>query len=386
MSDHALLSPSSAKRWIHCPPSARICAQFPDTSSQYAAEGTLAHSIAELKLTKHFTAAIGPRKYSAALKTLKAEPQYKPERDGYTDAYLEYIKSIAMRFPSSPYVAVEKRVALGEFVPESFGRVDCIVLAQQELHVIDFKYGKSVQVEAEKNPQLMLYGLGALSAYCLIYPIQDVHIHIFQPRIGGADEWSISADDLRAWAAEIQPRAKLAFDGGGEFACGEWCQFCEAKGQCRACAEQQLSLANFQYRKPPLLTPAEVGEAITTGRQLSAWLKAVEETALSALLLGEEVPGWKAVEGRAVRQWTDPEAAFAAAIQNGVNEDMLYERKPLTLAAVEKTVDKTFFDSVLAPYVTKPRGKPTLAPESDGRTIFDTATHAADVFGGIENE
>ena len=383
---HAILSPSSAERWIHCPPSARINAAAPQTDTVYTREGTLAHAVAELKARKHFLC-LGPQKYAAALKKLKKDELWQDEMDGYTDDYLDALKEIWAGYDSPPHVALEVRVDFSEYVPEGYGTADCLMVGTVNnvttLNVIDFKYGRGVDVSAEANPQMMLYALGALLDYDPIYEIQDVHMTIVQPRIKREpDTWEATAGYLRSWAHYvIQPAAKLAAAGEGDYAEGEWCRWCAIRGSCRARAEANLQAARLDFKPPAQLTDSEVGEALTMGSRLNTWLNDVIEYALGACLDGREIPGYKAVEGRSVRAWTDADAAFTAARAAGVPEEMLYERKPVTLAALEKIMGKKQFTEAMGEYVTTPPGKPTLARIDDRRKAITNRSSAEEDFG-----
>jgi hypothetical protein len=390
---HAILPASGAARWMTCTPSARLEEQFPDTGSEYAAEGTLAHSMAELKVRKKFVEPMGPKKCNTRLNKLKKAPLYQDEMDRYTDDYLDYVSGVVMSYKTAPHVAVELKLDLSRYAPESFGTGDCIVLGGDTLHVIDFKYGKGVVVDVEHNPQLMLYGLGALDAYGLFYNPSRVILTIFQPRAEGdtVKEWEISRDELVNWGVfTVRPAAQLAFDGKGEFKPGEWCRFCRARAQCRARANVNTALEDFgtpnsktetgKLPLPPLLTDAEVGEVLCKAVDLEKWATDLKEYALSAVLAGKEIPGWKAVEGRSKREFDDMAAAFDAIKAAGIDEAMLYERKPLTLAAVEKEIGKGKFAEIAGTHVVTPPGKPTLAPESDKRLPYNPKPTAAEDF------
>jgi hypothetical protein len=339
---------------------------MPDTTSEYAAEGTLAHKIGELKLRKRFTTSLTQKKFKAELDKLKTDPLYNPEMDGTTDEYLDAVNEIAMAFLETPYVALEQTVDFSDWVPDGYGTADCVLIGNGILHVIDYKHGKGVPVPAEGNAQLILYALGAYVRYGLFYDIQKVRWTIVQPRNGGVSEtpeWDVPF--LLSWAeGYVRPRALMAANGEGEYRSGEWCRFCKANAVCRARSDRNLALEEFHAAPPALLAPTELGAILTRATDLQAWLSDVEEYVLSALLNGEEIPGWKAVEGRAVRVWTDQDAAFKAAMEAGTPEEMLYERKPVTLAALEKIMGKKNFQ-VLTPYVHTPPGKPTLAREDD---------------------
>ncbi len=378
---HAILSPSSAKRWINCPPSALINAEAPQQDTVYTREGTLAHAVAELKARKYFLG-VGPRKYAADLKKLKTDELWQDEMDRHTDTYLEVLKDLAAAFPEPPHVALEVQVNFSEYVPEGFGTADCLMIGGNVLQIVDFKYGKGVDVDAVENPQMMLYALGALLDYEAIYDIDLVRMAIVQPRTKAEPAtWEISAEGLRRWAgAVVAPAAALAAKGKGEFAEGDWCRFCAIRGSCRARAGANTALEDFGMKLPPELNNEEVARALTLGQRLASWLSDLQDYALRACLEGREIPGFKAVEGRSVRAWTNQDDAFNAARSAGVPEEMLYERKPVTLAALEKLMGKKPFAEALADYVTTPPGKPTLAPESDKRPAITNKTTAEDDF------
>ena len=383
---HALLSPSSASRWINCPPSALLNAEAGDRDTVFTREGTLAHAVAELKARKHFIG-MGPQKYGAALKKLKADELWQDEMDGHTDAYLDALKDIAATFAEMPYVALEQRVDFSGYVPEGFGTADCIMIGGEVLHIVDFKYGKGVEVSAEDNPQLKLYAMGAIEQYMAFYDIFTVRMTIVQPRIKREPgTWELPARDLLRWAEDVvKPAAALATAGEGEFAEGDWCRWCAVRGNCRARASANTVLEDFEMKQPPLLTDEEVGRALTLGRRLKTWLSDLEEYALTACLNGSDVPGWKAVEGRAVRAWTDQDAAFKAAKLAGVPEEMLYKREPVSLAQLEKIMGKKEFAKVFtqprAMFVVTPPGKPTLVGADDKRQAITNKPEPEDDFG-----
>lgn len=259
MSEHALLSASSSKKWINCPPSARLEEQFPDTTSDYAREGTLAHSIAELKVRKYFIEPMSQRTFNSRLKKLQKQELYDPEMLIHTDTYLEYIQGIAYGCKSAPFVTVEKRLDYSDVAPEGFGTGDCILISGDTLHIIDFKYGKGVPIYAEGNTQMMLYAAGAIKAYSMLYAINNVVMSIVQPRLDSISEHTISVSELNEWAESVKPIAELAYKGEGEFQDGDWCKFCRAKATCRKRSENITALEAFGGKLPPLLSDDEVG-------------------------------------------------------------------------------------------------------------------------------
>ncbi len=376
---HAVLSASGAEKWLNCPPSARLEESYPDTSSPYAKEGTLAHEIAEFKTRNYFIETLPKRTFTSKLNKFKKDELYQNEMDEYTESYLEYIKEVAMRYPSKPYIALEKKIDFSKYVPDGYGTCDCIMIHGNDMHIIDFKYGKGVPVSAENNSQLMLYALGALEAYRMLYQIDTVHLSIFQPRIDNISCFEISATNLLSWAVgEVEPKAKLAYDGIGDFKAGEHCRFCKAQAQCRAKAESIISVFPIK-EEPALLTDDEIGLILAKAKELVSWSNAVEDYALNAILSGKEIQGWKAVEGRSVRVFSDADKAFEKIVESGTPEEMLYERKPLSLSQIEKLLGKKEFESIVSSFVIKPQGKPTLAPSDDKRPVFNKA----DVFENI---
>lgn len=377
---HALLSASSAERWINCPPSARLTENMPDTESPHAAEGTLAHSLAELKVRKKFEN-MRKSEYDKRLGEIRKNPLYAPEMDGHTDTYLDCILKAAHGYNKvKPYVVAEKRLDYSAYAPGGFGTCDCAMLCKNDLHIFDFKYGKGVPVSAEDNPQLKLYALGALAEYGFLYDIQSVILHIIQPRIDNISDFTIDVDALTAWGNSIRPAAELAYKGEGEFKCGDHCRFCKAKAICRARAEDFFTLEASAELPKELLSDHEIGEILERASRLKNWVSEVEEYVLSELLSGKSVEGWKAVEGRSNRKITDIDAAFEVLKKEGYDEALLYERKPITLTELEKLVTKKKLEELIGGMIDKPRGKPTLAPESDKRKPY--APDLKEMFGG----
>lgn len=381
---HALLSASGAHRWLSCTPSARLETQFPDKGSDFAAEGTLAHSLAELKVRKYI-GTISAQKYRAEFKKIAENEKYTPEMDTHTDSYLEFIKDKAAEYDTKPFIVPEQRLDFSNIVPEGFGTGDCIMIGGGVLMVIDFKYGQGVKVEAKMNPQMLLYAVGALNAFSMLYDIHTVTMHIFQPRIDNVDTYTVTREFLDIWADSIKPIAEKAYKGEGEYNAGDWCRFCRAKSLCRArAAFSEEPFEKSGGAAPELLSREEIGEILKRADAIKKWIADLEEWSLSELLAGNEVPGWKAVEGRSVRQFSDTDAAFKHLVDSGYDEAVLYERKPITLTAVEKLLGKKDFEARLSEFVIKPPGKPTLAPETDKRAAITNKTTAAEAFGSAE--
>lgn len=379
---HALLSASSAHRWLHCTGSPLLEKEFPDTTSVYAQEGTLAHELCELKLKK-YTTVMPKGTYTRAHNKIMKSELWQNEMEGTSETYLEYVKEIMLSCEIAPAVLIEKRVDFSRYVPEGFGTADCLILAGDTLHVIDYKHGKGVVVDADHNQQMMLYALGAMDELSLLYRFKSVHMTIVQPRVNNISEFTMTADELREWGESVvKPKAEAAISGKGEFEAGDWCRFCRAKQQCKTRYESNDSLyPELSARHDPrLITLEELGEYLKRGRDMAAWLEDMKEYALSESLAGADVPGWKAVEGRGSRAFTDTDAAVDTLIKNGIDESVLYERRVLTLAQMEKAVGKKAFGEIVGNLVVKNPGKPTLVEESDKRPKITNQPTAADVF------
>lgn len=381
---HALLSASSAHRWLKCTKSARLEEQFPDTTSEAAKEGTLAHELAELRVRNYFRPAdVSKRKLTFAIKKMKEDPLWDDEMLVHTETYLDFIKQTALKLPTEPYVEVEKRVDYSQYAPDGFGTADMIMIQGNTLFVIDFKYGKGVPVSAEENPQMMLYALGAYESCKILYPIERIRLAIVQPRLpDGITEWECPLGELLEFGEYVRERAALAMDGDGEFAPGEkTCKFCRARKQCRARSDYNVKQAFDLGELPPLITNEEAGKRLLAMRDVAAYQKDLQEWALSECLEGKEVPGWKAVEGRRSRDWTDMDAAFKKLTKSGVvAEEILWEKKPLTLAQVEKTIGKKDFADAVGEFVIQKPGKPALVEVSDKRQAITNKVTAQEAF------
>lgn len=378
---HALLSASGAHRWMNCTPSAILETQFPDTTSEAAKEGTLAHELAEAKVM-HYMHIDGftKRKLTTRINKMKKNPLWQDEMDKYTDEYLDFIKTEALSYKVHPFVKVEEKIDLTAYVPDGFGTADCIIIAAGVLQVIDLKYGKGVPVSPERNEQLMLYALGAYAKYGFLFDIRSVKLSIVQPRIDNTSSWVITIDSLLEFGEMVKEKANVAIKGEGTHNPGDWCRFCRARRNCRARADENVKLAFATEKKPPLITNEEVGEYLRLGEDVAKWLSDLKDYALTECLAGKDVPGWKAVEGRSLREWTNMEEAFNAISKDGMDEAMLYERKPLSLAQVEKLMGKAHFNDVCMMYVTKKPGKPTLVMESDKREAITNKIPADEAF------
>lgn len=363
---HAILSASSSERWLHCPPSTRLCEAYEDKGSDYAAEGTDAHTLCEYRLKQ----ALG----IPAEDPIENLSWYNEEMEECATGYAAYVVElleIAKQTCTDPVVMIEQRVDFSRWVQDGFGTADCILIADGVLNIVDYKHGKGVEVSAEGNTQLSLYSLGALEIFDGIYDIDTVRMTIFQPRKSNISVDQMDKADLYEWAdTELSQKAQLAYEGQGDFSCGEWCRFCKAKAECRERAEANLALARYEFQAPALLDDEEIADILGKVDALTAWASDVKEYALQKAISGKEWTGWKLVEGRSNRKYTS-EAIVAATVE-GAGFDP-YERKVLGVTAMQKMLGKSRFEELLAPYIEKPQGKPTLVPESDKRPAINTA-------------
>ena len=374
---HAELPPSSAERWKNCPGSVALAKQFPqDTTSSYAEEGTHAHAVAELKL-RYVNGEINSSNFTRKLNKLKKSEYWCGEMDEATNYYMEAVLEIRDEAGEGAELLIEQHFGLDEWVPESFGTSDAVVIGDGVINVIDLKYGKGVKVDAVGNPQLRLYGLGAAGLFEGIYDFDRVRMTIIQPRLDHISTEEITLEELRRWAAEeIRPAAEEALSGSGRTVCGDWCRFCPAKAVCRTRAEYCLELARDDFRKPPLLTAEEIGEVLKRAETIKKWAEEVADYALQQALAGEHYDGWKVVEGRSNRKYADETKVVQTLKNAGFDEAMLYERKLLGITAMEKLVGKKKLTETLGDLIIKPAGKPVLVPESDKREAINTAEQA----------
>ena len=357
---HAVLSASSSHRWLSCTPSARLEQEFEDRETEAAAEGTAAHALCEHKLRR-------------ALKMQSRRPvsQYDcEEMETCTDGYVQFVLETlaeAKRHCADPIVSIEQRLDFSCYVPEGFGTGDCVIIADHTLRIIDFKYGQGVLVEAENNPQMMLYALGALHAYDALYDVDEVAMTIYQPRRENISTWTISVDALKAWAKEVlTPRARLAFEGKGDYRPGAWCVFCRAAVKCRARAEEKLALAQYEFAQPPILSDSEIEDILGRLDDLTRWAEEIRAYAQDAAVNhGKQWRGYKVVEGRSIRKYTDEAAVIDAASAAGYHD--IFRRTLLPITEMEKLMGRQEFAKILGGLVVKPAGKPTLVPISDKR-------------------
>ena len=366
MADHAVLSASGSHRWLNCTPSARLELEFENTGSEAAKEGTAAHALCEHKL-----------KRALHMRSRRPVSDYdSDEMEECTDAYVDFVMEqyeAAKQVCEDPVILIEQRLDFSCYVPDGFGTGDCLIISDDRLHIIDFKYGMGVLVEAEDNPQMKLYALGALAVYDALYDIREVSMTIFQPRRENVSTWTIPVEDLKAWAEnELKPRAKMAYDGEGEYLPGEWCTFCRAAVRCRARAEEKLKLAQTEFRMPPLLTDAEIEDILAVLPDLTKWANEITAYALdTALNHGKEWNGFKVVQGRSVRKYRDEAAVAEAAKEAGYKD--IYRQSLIPLTEMQRLMGKDKFEEILGGLITKAPGRPTLVPKSDKRPAMNVS-------------
>lgn len=410
---HALLSASSSKQWLHCPPSVRLQENFPNESSVYAAEGTFAHEICEYKVRKYL---------HERVRRPQSEEFDTEEIEQITDVYAEFVISIIEKMKENgcePLAFVEERVNYSHIAPSGFGTADMLIIGKDEngkglLHIVDFKAGKGIFVDADHNSQMMLYALGGLAAYGFLYDIEIVRMSIIQPRLDNISTCEMSVTELEEWGESIKPIAKLAYEGKGEQKPGDWCRFCRAKPVCKACADESLALCREDFldldagafddtvdesdmtapykadtqtavfKQPGLIPISKLAKILPTLNRISSWIEAVFAFVSSeAINHGIPIPGYKVVEGRSKRVFTDTKAVVDTAVQNGYTD--LYKQTLITLTEFEKMMGKKKFNELLSQYVAKPPGKLVLVPESDPREPVDLTTPSQE-FSALPDE
>lgn len=385
MSAHALLSPSSASRWLACTPSAKLSLEFPDTAGEAAKEGTLAHSLCELLISNKLKP-LNRSEYKKLYTPITQSEYFNGQMLEHCEEFAIFVMeryNEALAHTADAQIYLEQRLSFDEYMPGQFGTADVTIVADHTLQVIDFKYGKGVGVASHENKQMMIYGLGALSAFDFIYDITEVEMTIYQPRTENISTYSTTSKALKHWGdTELRSKAALALEGAGEFVPGEHCRFCKVKPRCKALSSYNLELLVHDFKEPGLLTDSEIADVLTRSSMFTQWLTAVDDYALKYTLEGNKLPGYKLVEGRANRKYAD-EAAVANTLIEGklATADQVY--KPQTLIGItdmEKLVGKKTFEEVLGKLVIKPNGKPTLAPESDKRQAINSLSQAAEDF------
>lgn len=372
---HALLSPSAAHRWMNCTAAPRLEANEPESESPFAQEGTLAHAYCAKHLKEFLNLNV-----DAEVKEIQElnEAYHSGEMDEYTETY----KTIVLeKFNESrtktkdAQLLVEVKLDFSKYVPEAFGTADAIIITDGTMEIIDFKYGKGIKVSAIENPQMMIYALGAWEEFNFEYNIKRVRMTIVQPRIDNLSEYELTIEELLAWANDqLKPKAQEAWDGNGNQAPGEWCQFCKVKHCCKALAERAVTTAE-KFTDPKLVSKEDMEKWILPNiATIKTWLAGIEEYALQQALDGTQYQGYKIVAGRSIRKITDSVAVQQLLKDHGYDEQAFMKPSELRgISDLEKILGKKAFTALCADYIEKPQGKPTLVPDSDKRPAFNSA-------------
>lgn len=373
---HAILSASGASRWMACPPSARLEQGFENKTSEYAEEGTLAHELGELGLRKAL-GEISTRKYNSEIKKIEAHELYSADMPDYveiyTDTCMEKVSEAKAKTPDAVF-KVEQRLDFSEWVPEGFGTGDFVIIADGTMEICDLKYGKGVPVSANNNKQMMLYALGAIQEFSFLYDIEKVRMTIIQPRLDNISTFEVMADDLLKWAEEyVKPTADLAFKGEGEFCAGDHCQFCRAKAVCKARADKNMELAQYDFQKQDTMDNNDIAFVLSRVDELVKWASDVKDYALEQALQGEEYEGFKVVEGRSNRKWSSEDKVGQILTGEGFERSIIYTTKLDGISKIENAIGKKEVQRLLGDYIIKPPGKPTLVPISDKREPYNPA-------------
>lgn len=377
---HALLSASGASRWLACTPSARLENDFgKNESSVYAKEGTLAHELGELMIRRDILNIISEDQYNYGLEQIMENELFNEEMLDVVPTYVDYVSQQfeeAKLRTNDARLEIEQKLDLREYIPESFGTSDAIIISDDILEVIDYKHGKGIPVSAEANKQMMVYALGSLAKYSMMYDINTIKMTVVQPRIDNISSWDISVDELIDWAeTELKVKAEMAFKGEGELVVGDWCRFCSVKNKCRALYEENIKIAEYDFKEPRLLNDNEISDILLRTPALVEWANAISEYAQKqAIEEGKVWPGFKLVEGRANRKWVDEDTVVQALFSRlpDLNDEDVYTQKLKSITAIEQKIGKAKFAKLLSDIVVKPQGKPTLVQESDKRQAISS--------------
>lgn len=371
---HAILSASTSSRWLVCTPSAILEAKFEDQPSEYADEGTLAHRLAEVEL-RHKLKRIEAIEYAEELEDIYSHPAFNESMQDYVNDYVTFVLESYAESGKGAQIFLESRLDLSEYVPEGFGTTDVNIINDEILDVIDLKYGKGVSVSAEDNKQMMLYGLGSLREFELSYSVKEVRMTIYQPRIDNYSSFTMSADALRKWGDEVlRPKATIAFKGEGEFVPGDHCRFCKVKPNCKANAKYQLDMAKYEFADPMLLTPDEISDILKRSDNFINWINSVNQFALDkAVHEGVKWPGFKVVEGRSNRKYSDELKVGTLLLTRGFTEGVIFNKKLVGITEMQKRIGKESFEKLVNPLLIKPPGSPTLTVDEDKRPEYNSA-------------
>ena len=379
MGEHAKLSASGSHIWLNCTPSVRMSEGIPDRQTAFTEEGTTAHKLAELLIDSLIIGSVKPTSFTRALERIGKSEYYSEEMYGYVKSYVNCVDGVysGVQARSEDYeLLTEQRLDFSAWVPGGFGTGDVVIIADGTLTVIDLKYGKGVPVDAHENPQLMLYGLGAYDSFSLSNDIRKVRMIINQPRLDSISEYELPVEELLKWGEEVvKPRALMAMNGEGEAHPGDWCRFCKCRATCRARAEDALEVAKHEFKEPALLTDEEVADVLEKAGRIQSWISDVKEYAQEEAENGRQWPGWKLVEGRSTRKYSDPQEVEKRLLAAGFEKVLIYKDPELLgITAMEKVVGgKKKLETICEGLIVKPAGAPVLVPESDKRPAINSA-------------
>lgn len=389
---HALLSPSAAKQWITCTPSVRLGQSFADRDSVEAQEGTLAHSLSDLFIKRKLRW-IKEVDYKREIKEIERHELYSESMLDYCEEYTIYVLEKyhnALKRNKDAKLYLEERVDLSDYAQESFGTADRTILADEIMDVIDLKFGKGVPVSAFENEQAMMYALGMYIRYHFLFTIRVIRITIYQPRINNINTFEITPEKLLWWAENVlRPAAVKAFAGEGEFKAGDHCKFCRAHNRCRAHAEYYMDGAIQAFADdnaaPALLSFNDIANILEKVDGLTSYARSIKDFAVDYLKGGGKIDGYKIVEGRSNRKFTDKQKVANVLKSHGFALKDIYDVKLLPLTKLQLLTGKSDFDAWLNELLVKPYGKPTLAKEADKRPVYDRSKEAADIFNDDED-
>ena len=374
---HATLSASGAHRWIACTPSALLEAKFPDSYNESAEEGTFAHAWAEVQLKKFFK--LGNQdKLNQLEKEMKEDKWYSAGLAEYVDEYVSMVTSLA---DDNSVIKIEDQLDFGKWVPGGFGTGDAVFISDNKLTVCDLKYGKNVPVSAIDNPQLRLYALGAYEAYNFLYDIEEVRVMICQPRNGGISEETLTVEELLAWGEQVKEIAEKAIKGAGETVAGEHCRFCKAATQCKALRDYNLAGIDPAKGCDDLMSPEELAVVFSRADGIISYLNSVKAFCLDRALQGRPLPGYKLVEGRSNRKYTDEQKIADELLEAGY-KDFYKPQQLIGITDMQKLLGKKKFEAMLSEYLIKPPGKPVLVPVTDARPEYNNAADDFEVLKG----
>ena len=373
---HAKLSASGSHRWLNCPPSVKLEQQYKDETSEYAAEGTLAHELGEISL-KRDLGQMTERVFKNKLKPIMTNALWTADRPDYVEidveTCMEKVAEAKAKTPDAVF-CVEQKLDFSEWVPGGFGTGDFVIIADGTMEICDLKYGKGVPVSAKDNSQMRLYALGAISEFSFLYDIDKVKMTIIQPRLDSISSDEVTVDELLKWAEVIvKPRAQLAIKGEGEFKAGEHCKFCKARKNCRARAEKNMELAKYDFQEPPTLDDNDIVDILKRLDEFEKWVKDIKDFALEQALNGVNYEGFKVVEGRSNRKYSDENKVAEILLNQGFQESMIYTKKLDGISKLESAIGKKEVQRLIGDLIVKPQGKPTLVSISDKRPVFNPA-------------